>query len=55
VVTAPLIIEPPGGKLSMRGSVTGEIVLADAVIPEENLLPNVKGLAGPFGCLNNAR
>ncbi|HSR76201.1 MAG TPA: acyl-CoA dehydrogenase [Xanthobacteraceae bacterium] len=43
------------GKLSMRVSVTGEIVLADAVIPEENLLPNVKWLAGPFGCLNNAR
>lgn len=43
------------GKLSMRVSVTGEIVLADAVVPEENLLPNVKGLAGPFGCLNNAR
>jgi glutaryl-CoA dehydrogenase len=43
------------GKLSMRASVTGEIVLQDAVIPEENLLPNVKGLAGPFGCLNNAR
>ena len=43
------------GKLSMRVSATGEIVLADAVIPEENLLPNVKGLAGPFGCLNNAR
>jgi glutaryl-CoA dehydrogenase len=43
------------GKLSMRASVTGEIVLADAVIPEENLLPNVSGLSGPFGCLNNAR
>jgi glutaryl-CoA dehydrogenase len=43
------------GKLSMRVSVTGEIVLADAIVPEENLLPNVKGLAGPFGCLNNAR
>jgi glutaryl-CoA dehydrogenase len=43
------------GKLSMRVSVTGEIVLQDAVIPEENLLPSVKGLAGPFGCLNNAR
>ena len=43
------------GKLSMRVSVTGEIVLQDAVIPEENLLPNVTGLAGPFGCLNNAR
>ena len=43
------------GKLSMRVSITGEIVLQDAVVPEENLLPNVKGLAGPFGCLNNAR
>jgi glutaryl-CoA dehydrogenase len=43
------------GKLSLRASVTGEIVLDGAVIPEENLLPNVKGLAGPFGCLNNAR
>jgi glutaryl-CoA dehydrogenase len=43
------------GKLSLRVSVTGEIVLDGAVVPEENLLPNVKGLAGPFGCLNNAR
>jgi glutaryl-CoA dehydrogenase len=43
------------GKLSLRASITGEIVLEDCVIPEENLLPNVKGLAGPFGCLNNAR
>src|SRR5476651_507630 len=43
------------GKLSLRASVTGEIVLEDCVIPEDNLLPNVKGLAGPFGCLNNAR
>ena len=43
------------GKLSLRTSVTGEIVLEDAVVPEENLLPNVKGLAGPFGCLNMAR
>ena len=43
------------GKLSLRTSVTGEIVLEDAVIPEENLLPNVAGLAGPFGCLNMAR
>ena len=41
------------GKLSLRASVTGEIVLDDAVVPEENMLPNVKGLAGPFGCLNN--
>jgi glutaryl-CoA dehydrogenase len=43
------------GKLSLRASITGEIVLADCVVPEENVLPNVKGLAGPFGCLNNAR
>jgi glutaryl-CoA dehydrogenase len=43
------------GKLSLRASVTGEIVLEDCVIPEDSLLPNVKGLAGPFGCLNNAR
>ena len=43
------------GKLSLRASITGEIVLADCVVPEENLLPNVQGLAGPFGCLNNAR
>jgi glutaryl-CoA dehydrogenase len=43
------------GKLSLRASITGELVLEDCVIPEDNLLPNVKGLAGPFGCLNNAR
>jgi glutaryl-CoA dehydrogenase len=43
------------GKLSLRTSITGEIVLADAIVPEENLLPNVQGLAGPFGCLNTAR
>ncbi len=43
------------GKLSLRASITGEIVLDDAVVPEENLLPNVSGLAGPFGCLNVAR
>jgi glutaryl-CoA dehydrogenase len=43
------------GKLSLRCSVTGEIVLEGCVVPEENLLPNVSGLAGPFGCLNNAR
>src|SRR6476469_6676101 len=43
------------GKLSLRTSVTGEVVLEDAVIPEDNLLPNVSGLAGPFGCLNMAR
>jgi glutaryl-CoA dehydrogenase len=43
------------GKLSLRASITGMIVLEDCVVPEENLLPNVQGLAGPFGCLNNAR
>jgi glutaryl-CoA dehydrogenase len=43
------------GKMSLRASVTGEIVLDDVLVPEENLLPNVKGLAGPFGCLNRAR
>src|SRR6201997_2966392 len=43
------------GKLSLRTSITGEIVLEDAFVPEENLLPNAKGLAGPFGCLNVAR
>jgi glutaryl-CoA dehydrogenase len=43
------------GKLSLRSSITGEVVLDGAFVPEENLLPNAKGLAGPFGCLNNAR
>ncbi len=43
------------GKLSLRASITGEIVLDGAVVPEENILPNVSGLAGPFGCLNVAR
>src|SRR3984893_8822860 len=43
------------GKLSLRASITGEIVLDGATVPEENLLPNARGLAGPFGCLNNAR
>ena len=43
------------GKLSLRASITGEIVLEGAIIPEDNLLPNVSGLAGPFGCLNVAR
>jgi glutaryl-CoA dehydrogenase len=43
------------GKLSLRASTTGEIVLEDALVPEDSLLPNAKGLAGPFGCLNNAR
>jgi glutaryl-CoA dehydrogenase len=43
------------GKLSLRASITGELVLDSAVVPEDNLLPNVAGLAGPFGCLNVAR
>jgi len=43
------------GKLSLRASITGEIVLDEAFVPEENLLPNASGLAGPFGCLNKAR
>jgi glutaryl-CoA dehydrogenase len=44
-----------GGKLSLRCSITGEIVMDGVVIPEDNLLPNVSGLKGPFGCLNRAR
>src|SRR5712675_3412897 len=43
------------GKMSLRTSVTGEIVLDGAVVPEESLLPNVSGLSGPFGCLSSAR
>jgi glutaryl-CoA dehydrogenase len=43
------------GKLSLRASITGEIVLEGAVVPEDHILPNVSGLAGPFGCLNVAR
>jgi glutaryl-CoA dehydrogenase len=43
------------GKLSLRASITGEIVLDGAFVPEGNILPNASGLAGPFGCLNVAR
>jgi len=43
------------GKFSLRASVTGEIVMQDVYVPEENLLPDVEGLKGPFGCLNRAR
>jgi glutaryl-CoA dehydrogenase len=43
------------GKLSLRASITGEIVMDGVEVPEENLLPNASGLAGPFGCLNRAR
>jgi len=50
-LTAPKI----GGKLSLRASITGEIVLKDVEVSEDALLPNVEGLKGPFGCLNRAR
>ena len=43
------------GKMSLRASVTGQIVLDDVFVPAENLLPGAKGLGGPFGCLNRAR
>jgi glutaryl-CoA dehydrogenase len=43
------------GKFSLRASITGEIIMKDVFVPEENLLPNVSGLRGPFGCLNRAR
>ncbi|KAI9295446.1 acyl-CoA dehydrogenase NM domain-like protein [Neoconidiobolus thromboides FSU 785] len=43
------------GKFSLRASITGMIAMEDVKIPAENLLPNVSGLKGPFGCLNNAR
>jgi glutaryl-CoA dehydrogenase len=43
------------GKLSLRVSTTGQIVMQDVFVAEEQLLPNVKGLQGPFSCLNNAR
>ena len=50
-LTAPKI----EGKLALRASITGEIVMDNVFVPEENYLPNVEGLKGPFGCLNNAR
>ena len=50
-LTAPKI----EGKFSLRASVTGEIVMDEVFVPDENLLPGVKGLKGPFGCLNKAR
>ena len=43
------------GKFSLRASITGEIVMDGVFVPDENLLPNVQGLGGPFGCLNRAR
>lgn len=43
------------GKLSLRASVTGELVFEDVRVPKENILPNVKGMKGPLSCLNKAR
>ncbi|MFT6286642.1 MAG: glutaryl-CoA dehydrogenase [Alcanivorax sp.] len=43
------------GKLALRASITGEIVMEDVFVSEDQLMPNVEGLKGPFGCLNNAR
>lgn len=43
------------GKFSLRASITGEIVMDEVVVPDSQLLPNVQGLKGPFGCLNKAR
>ena len=43
------------GKMSLRASITGEIVMDNVFVPEENLFPEVRGLGGPFGCLNKAR
>jgi glutaryl-CoA dehydrogenase len=43
------------GKLSLRASITGEIVMDDVFVPDEHLLPGARGLGGPFGCLNKAR
>jgi len=43
------------GKFSLRAGITGEIVMEDVFVPEENAFPDIRGLKGPFGCLNNAR
>jgi glutaryl-CoA dehydrogenase len=43
------------GKISLRASITGEIVMQDVEVPEDAMLPNARGLGGPFGCLNKAR
>ena len=50
-LSAPVI----RGKVSLRASITGDIVMDDVFVPEENLLPKVSGLKGPFTCLNSAR
>jgi len=43
------------GKFSLRASDTGEIVMEDVFVPEDNILPNIQGMKGPLGCLSNAR
>jgi len=43
------------GKFSLRASATGMIMMEDVEVPEDNIFPNIQGLGGPFGCLNNAR
>ena len=43
------------GKFSLRASITGEIVMDEVFVPEENMFPEIRGLGGPFGCLNMAR
>lgn len=43
------------GKFSLRASITGEVVMDNVFVPDENMLPHAKGLSGPFGCLNKAR
>ncbi len=50
-------LSPPKieGKFSLRASITGEIVMDDVFVPDENMFPEISGLAGPFGCLNKAR
>ena len=50
-LTAPKI----EGKFSLRASTTGMIFMDEVEVPKENMLPGVKGLRGPFSCLNNAR
>jgi glutaryl-CoA dehydrogenase len=53
--TKGLTAPPIHGKVGLRASITGEIVLDNAFVPEENVLPDVTGLKGPFTCLNSAR
>lgn len=53
--TKGLAAPPLHGKVGLRASITGQIMLDDVFVPEENLLPGVSGLKGPFTCLNSAR